>query len=53
MRLATWNVNQDCEELARFFVLAAESLPYPARDALFIEDALYDKALRPVEPATC
>jgi len=44
--LATYYYQQECEQLAKFFELAADSLPYPEIDCLFIEDALYDKELR-------
>jgi len=49
--LATYYLREGCEELGKFFAFAADSLPYPETDMLFIEDALYDKSKREVEPA--
>jgi tetratricopeptide (TPR) repeat protein len=44
--LATYYLREGCEELGKFFAFAADSLPYPETDMLFIEDALYRKELR-------
>jgi glycosyltransferase involved in cell wall biosynthesis len=52
--LTTYYFQQGMEEVAKFFELAADSLPYPATDQLFIEDALYNhekrEALAPPSP---
>ena len=44
--LATYYLQQGCEELGKFFASAADSVPYPTTDRLFIEDALYNKDMR-------
>jgi glycosyltransferase involved in cell wall biosynthesis len=44
--LATYYHQQDAQELAKFFAAAADSLPFPAADIMFIEDGLYNKSLR-------
>jgi glycosyltransferase involved in cell wall biosynthesis len=49
--LASHYYAQGCGELAKFFASAADSLPYPHGDALFIENALYNHELRAVVEA--
>jgi hypothetical protein len=49
--LCTYYWQQGCDEVARFFELAADSLPFPVTDQLFIEDGLYDKSKRGDDPA--
>jgi len=46
--LATFYYQHNCHELAKFFASAADSLPYPTTDSLFIENALYNHDLRAV-----
>lgn len=47
--LATYYIQQGCEELGKFFAMAADSLPYPEADLMFIEGPLYLHELREVD----
>ena len=45
--LATFYANQNMQRLASSYIQAAEAIPYPENDVVFVEEMLYRPELRP------